>query len=99
MVSKKYTPAKNYRTLKKTSVFTIVSACFYLLTGCVNDPNAKLPSSSYQGKWVEGDGDMETLALLDKAFESLQVSSEMASLPMLYKRDWDDFIEGHFGPN
>jgi len=56
---------------------------------------ASAPSDSYQGKWVEGDGDKETLELLDRAFESFHVSSEMASLPLLYKRDWDGFIESH----
>ena len=56
---------------------------------------ASMPADSYQGKWVEGDGDKETFELLDKAFESFHVSSEMTSLPLLYKRDWDGFVESH----
>ena len=48
--------------------------------------------SDYNGRWVEGDGDTTSLKLIDKAFESLDVSSEMANLAMFYKRDWDGLV-------
>ena len=41
----------------------------------------------YKGKWVEGTGDTKRLELIDKAFESMDVSAEMVSLAMFYKRD------------
>ena len=53
-----------------------------------------LLADSYKGKWVEGDGDVKRLKLIDHAFESMQVSSQMSGLAMLYKRDWDGLVEG-----
>ena len=46
------------------------------------------------GKWVEGEGDAAVLEAIDAAFESTQPSARMACLPLLYKRDWDGFVEG-----
>ena len=46
----------------------------------------------YKGRWIEGDGDTTSLKLIDKAFESMDVSSEMANLAMFYKRDWDGLV-------
>lgn len=52
-----------------------------------------LPASSvYTGKWVHGRGDPERLALIDKAFDSMDVSAELACLSMMYKRDWDGLV-------
>ena len=53
---------------------------------------------AWQGRWVEGDGDNEALALIDQAFETLQPSARTACLPLLYKRDWDGFVEGPTWP-
>jgi len=47
---------------------------------------------TYQGKWVEGVGDVRSLELIDKAFDSIGVSAEMANLAMFYKRDWDGLV-------
>ena len=47
----------------------------------------------YQGKWVEGDGNQDFLELIDQAFESMQPSPQMANIALLYKRDWDGFVE------
>ena len=51
-------------------------------------------AESYRGRWVEGDGDPTALEAIDAAFESTQPSAKMACLPLLYKRDWDGFVEG-----
>ena len=51
-------------------------------------------AASYRGRWVEGDGDPSALEAIDAAFESTQPSAKMACLPLLYKRDWDGFVEG-----
>jgi len=48
--------------------------------------------ATYIGTWVDGEGDAERLELIDRAFESLTVSPETASLAMFYKRDWDGFV-------
>jgi hypothetical protein len=50
-------------------------------------------SADYQGKYVEGTGDSQRLELIDKAFESMDVSAEMTSLSLFYKRDWDGLVE------
>jgi|MDTC01.1.fsa_nt_gb hypothetical protein len=47
---------------------------------------------TYQGKWVQGVGDDRSLELIDKAFDSIGVSAEMANLAMFYKRDWDGLV-------
>jgi hypothetical protein len=50
--------------------------------------------AAYRGRWVEGEGDVVSLEAIDAAFESTQPSARMACLPLLYKRDWDGFVEG-----
>lgn len=59
-------------------------------------PESAAQELDYQGKWVEGSGDAKTLKLIDQAFKSLHISPDMATVPMLYKRDWDGFVEGHY---
>lgn len=49
-------------------------------------------ASAYEGKWVGGDGNVKSLKLIDQAFDSMAVSSEMTSLSLFYKRDWDGLI-------
>ncbi len=49
-------------------------------------------ATAYVGKWVEGTGDANNLQRIDQAFDSMAVSSEMASLSLFYKRDWDGLI-------
>ncbi len=51
-------------------------------------------AADYRGRWVEGTGDAAALEAIDAAFESTQASARMACLPLLYKRDWDGFVEG-----
>jgi hypothetical protein len=58
-----------------------------------NSRNNENLVSVYRGTWVEGTGDQEMLALIDQAFESMQPSSQMTNLALLYKRDWDGFVE------
>jgi len=54
--------------------------------------------STYRGAFVEGEGDTTVLEAIDAAFESIQPSARMASLPLLYKRDWNGFVEGPSWP-
>ena len=70
--------------------------CLLSLTGCTKNPNSRLPAVSFTGEWVEGDGDQETLDLIDQAFRSMHIAPDMATVPLLYKRDWDGFVEGHY---
>jgi hypothetical protein len=49
--------------------------------------------NEYSGRWVSGSGDKEFLNLVDQAFESMQPSPQMANIALLYKRDWDGFVE------
>ncbi len=60
-----------------------------LTTAC---NNLTTSDSDYNGKWVEGDGDTTSIKLIDKAFESMDFSAEMANLAMFYKRDWNGFV-------
>jgi hypothetical protein len=48
----------------------------------------------FRGHWIEGTGDRAVLEAIDAAYESTQPSAGMACLPLLYKRDWDGFVEG-----
>jgi len=52
----------------------------------------------FRGQWVEGKDDSELLLLIDQAFECMQPSSQMANLALLYKRDWDGFVEAKNWP-
>jgi len=56
--------------------------------------NAFGAESSFSGKWVDGEGDVEKLALIEDAFETIAPSSRMVNINFLYKRDWDGLYEG-----
>jgi len=78
---------------KYLSIITfMIFLCFVILVfnGCTGTVNNKI---DYKGRWVEGSGNKETLELIDQAFESMQPSAYMANLALLYKRDWDGFVE------
>jgi len=81
--------------IKSIKITALLFACLNII-GCKNDPNSALPESDYKGEWVEGNGDLETLELIDQAFRSLHIAPDMATVPLLYKRDWDGFVEGHY---
>ena len=57
-------------------------------------PLAAGADADFHGRWVSGQGDRGALEAIDAAFESTQPSARMACLPLLYKRDWDGFVEG-----
>ncbi len=61
-----------------------------LAAGCLGHAAA----DDYQGRYISGQGDADTLAALDAAYEMLQPSARMANLPMLYARAWNGFVEG-----
>lgn len=58
-----------------------------------HNSKSKNTTSIFKGNWVEGTGNLETLMLIEQAFESMQPSPQMANLSLLYKRDWDGFVE------
>ncbi len=57
-----------------------------------------LPAPQFSGVYVEGSGDPKLLEAINAAFESIEPSARMASLPLLYKRDWNGFVEGPSWP-
>jgi len=56
--------------------------------------NAFGAESSFDGKWVAGEGDVGKLELIEDAFETISPSARMLSINFLYKRDWDGLYEG-----
>jgi hypothetical protein len=64
----------------------------------LEDAGVGVEMQSYIGTWVEGEGDTDVLMLIDEAFRSMHMASDMASLPLLYKRDWDGFVEAPYWP-
>ena len=55
-------------------------------------------SGHFSGKYISGDGDIQLLDALNAAFESTRPSPIMANLPLLYKRDWNGYVEGPVWP-
>jgi hypothetical protein len=83
-----------------TSIFGVV-----LLMTLISSADAAAPamgaatgSPRFTGNFVEGEGDTKTLEAIDAAFESIEPSARMTSLPLLYKRDWNGFVEGPSWP-
>ena len=54
--------------------------------------------ATFSGRYVDGEGDVAQLEALDAAFESTRPSARMACLPLLYKRDWNGFVEAPSWP-
>ena len=57
-----------------------------------------IDGNHFSGRYVEGDGDVRMLDALNAAFESTRPSPNMANLPLLYKRDWNGYVEGPVWP-
>lgn len=72
---------------KSSMIFRIA-----ILTSLSSVALCAAPAHEYEGTWVAGDGDARSLKLIDQAFDSLAVSSEMVSLSLFYKRDWDGLV-------
>ena len=52
------------------------------------------PKTDFSGKYISGNGDVEYLELLDKAYRMLRPDGELENLSMLYFLDWNGFVEG-----
>ena len=52
----------------------------------------------FTGLYIDGEGDTRLLDALNAAFESTRPSPRMANLPLLYKRDWNGYVEGPSWP-
>jgi hypothetical protein len=59
---------------------------------------SKTEGNHFSGRYIEGDGDVRMLDALNAAFESTRPSPKMANLPLLYKRDWNGYVEGPVWP-
>lgn len=77
--------------IKKLNLPSVFSAGLLVLL--INCDSTHRTMHDYQGKWVEGNGNQEFLQLVNEAFESMQPSPQMANIALLYKRDWDGFVE------
>ena len=64
----------------KEAILFLVVISLGITAGCSHVATSE---PDYQGKWVDGNGDTTSLRLIDKAFESLDVSAEMASLALM----------------
>jgi hypothetical protein len=75
-----------------------------LTAGYLSAQKSSLPNhprvggSIFSGIYVEGEGDVKLLDALNAAFESMRPSPNMANLPLLYKRDWNGYVEGPVWP-
>ncbi|MCK5703761.1 MAG: hypothetical protein KAI29_21535, partial [Cyclobacteriaceae bacterium] len=75
----------------KNKIFVLISGLLIfccILFGFIsceenNSLNNENTASAFNGNWIEGMGNTETLKLIDQAFESMQPSSQMANLPLL----------------
>ncbi|MDP4284061.1 MAG: hypothetical protein Q8891_06530 [Bacteroidota bacterium] len=74
-------------------VLAIISIIYGTEAGMAQ-ANPANSSFSFEGKYFAGNGDTNYLALLDSAYSLLEPNAEMENLSMLYKQDWDGFVEG-----
>jgi hypothetical protein len=51
-------------------------------------------TGQFNGRHINGKGDTAYLQALDDAYSMLQPASDMACLPMLYRREWNGLVEG-----
>ena len=77
----------------------------FLITGCLiscqtasDSYESRVGGNHFSGRYMEGDGDVKMLDNLNAAFESTRPSPKMANLPLLYKRDWNGYVEGPVWP-
>ena len=75
-----------------------VTGCFISCKTASNSYESTVVGNHFSGKYVEGDGDVKILDALNAAFESTRPSPKMANLPLLYKRDWNGYVEGPVWP-
>ena len=78
---------------RKLNLSSIITVCLLILLISCDCTHRTM--YDYQGKWVEVEveGNQELLELIDQTFESIQPSPQMANIALLYKRDWDGFVE------
>ncbi len=86
MLMKKTTPGR---------LAAILTACGAILSA---GPAPAARAAHFSGPHVEGEGDLQILDALDAAFATTRPSPYGASLPLLYKRDWDGLVEGPVWP-
>ena len=64
-----------------------------LLTSVIFTSNG-FSQSGFEGMYIAGSGDTEYLELLDKACRMMHPDAELENLSMLYKTEWNGFVEG-----
>ena len=75
-----------------------ITACYTSGQKSLHPNQQGVHGSHFSGIYVEGEGDVKLLDALNAAFESTRPSPNMANLPLLYKRDWNGYVEGPVWP-
>ena len=91
------------KTILSKHLFCLITVIFItvsFISGQTSSKNTKsvVDGVHFSGTYVEGEGDVKMLDALNAAFESTRPSPNMANLPLLYKRDWNGYVEGPSWP-
>jgi hypothetical protein len=71
--------------------FPLVVFLLFSLTSCGPDSGK---SSRYEGEFCAGEGDADFLRLIDESFAFFNPNPAVPNLGMVYKPEWDTFVEG-----
>ena len=66
-----------------------------LLSVCLQGPKADAAEKTrYEGRFCSGTGDLDFLRLIDESWAFFHPNATVPNLTMLYRPDWDTFVEG-----
>jgi hypothetical protein len=68
--------------------FTTATFMLLVIISCSRNP------ADYEGRFCEGNGDVDYLRLIDESFAFLNPNAALPNVSMLYKPEWDTFVEG-----
>src|SRR5664280_539431 len=71
-----------------------VVICTYLLAKVLLFTVTSAAQTGYDGRYFSGSGDTSYIELLDKAYRMMRPDAELENLSMLYKPEWNGFVEG-----
>lgn len=94
-MSNRYVIPGNYLSL---FLLFLISGCLKSCQTGSNSYESVVEGNHFSGTWVEGVGDVRMLDAINAAFESTRPSPHMANLSLLYKRDWNGYVEGPVWP-
>ena len=75
----------------KAARAVLFASAFALLTSCWQQQD--LPTQ-FEGRYCSGEGDTTYLRLIDESFAFFDPNPTVPNLAMLYKPEWDTFVEG-----